>query len=174
MALSFNQSYITLGANRAAPPIPVPNAGPFRRRGTTAPAASHPLRHLSRASNRPPERGRRPGRAAPADRAIGRTRLGPPNHLAVAYGEVRSLPQPWIPGDNSPIVQQPDPSRDELGSAGMKDGQAMTDSRGARRVAPLRPGQFGQIGAVLPSMGNRAASPSEPCRVMIRCSEIPG
>src|ERR1035441_2619703 len=61
MALSFHQSYITLGANRAAPPIPVPNAGPFRRRGTAAPAASHPLRHLSRASNRPTGEGTAPG-----------------------------------------------------------------------------------------------------------------
>src|ERR1017187_6602690 len=87
----------------------------------------------------------------------------------------RSRTQPKsIPVDNSPIVQQPDPSRDELGRAGRKDGQAMTDSRGARRVAPLRPGQFGKIGAVLPSMGIMAASPSEPCRVMIRCSEILG
>ena len=60
MALSFHQSYITLGANRAAPPIPVPNAGPFRRRGPTAPAASHPLRHLSRAS-RPTGEGTAPG-----------------------------------------------------------------------------------------------------------------
>jgi hypothetical protein len=50
----------------------------------------------------------------------------------------------------------------------------MTDSRGAQRVAPLRLGLCGQIGAIPPPMRNRAASLSVTCRVVIRCREFQG
>ena len=72
--------------------------------------------------------------------------------------------QSRIPGDNSPLVQQTgtlpetrlaplihwSPPLGPTYSPGDEEGELMADSRGARRVAPLRPGQFGQIGAVLP------------------------
>ena len=59
-------------------------------------------------------------------------------------------------------------------SSSREERRLMTDSRGAQRVAPLRLGLCGQIGAIPPPMRNRAASLSVSCRVVIRCREVQG
>ena len=51
---------------------------------------------------------------------------------------------------------------------------SVTDSRGARRVAPLRQGQCGQMMAGLPPMKNRAVGLSGSRRVVMRCDEVRG